>query len=89
MPIDDEFSKIQNKILNNTVDDPRLARLTESIQSSQSFLNGSFLVENKKLKKALKDCIEYLETEKVDNMPIDVWNKRASILRFAKDAIGE
>jgi hypothetical protein len=56
MHISDEFAKIQSKIMSNTVDDPRLARLTESIQSSQSFLDGNFLVENRKLKELLNEA---------------------------------
>jgi hypothetical protein len=70
MPIhNDEFEKIQAKLMNRTIDDPRLARLTESIQSNQSFLDGNFLVENKKLKEVLKECLEWLE-----NAPFDYSN---------------
>lgn len=70
MTIDtNEFSKIQSKIMNRTIDDPRLARLTESIQANQSILDGNFLVENRKLKEVLEECLQWLE-----NAPFDYSN---------------
>ena len=66
MPNLDEFAKLQNKIMSRTIDDPRLARLTESIQSNQSLLDGNFLVENNKLKKLLEECVDWI----INNPPL-------------------
>ena len=66
MPNPNEFEKLQLKLMNNTSDDPRLARLTESIQSNQSFLDGNFLVENKKLKESLEECVDWI----INNPPL-------------------
>jgi hypothetical protein len=66
MPIQSEFEKIQSKIMNRTIDDPRLARLTESIQNNKLVLDGNFLVENKKLKELLEECIDWI----INNPPL-------------------
>ena len=61
-----EFEKLQLKLMNSTVDDPRLARLTESIQSNQSFLDGNFLFENKKMEELLEECVDWI----INNPPL-------------------
>ena len=73
MPDFDEFAKIQASLMSRTIDDPRLARLTESIQNSQSYLDGNFLVENRKLKEVLEECLQWLE-----NAPFDYSNGNVS-----------
>ena len=58
-----EFEKMQADLMNRTIDDPRLARLTESIQSNQSLLDGNFLFENKKLKETLEECLNWMSRD--------------------------
>ena len=97
--VDAEFAKIQNKIMNNTIDDPRLTRLTQSIKEKQSVLqvikneiaddeNNHFIVENVKLRKALEKCLEWFY-----KLPMrEEWGLYAEvtdIIEIAREALGE